>query len=545
MTARTFTAQRRHSPDLTGRLAWWVVVAGAFGCVLASMPSPLFDLDRHAVPKELVLHLTATAAGVLCLLRSRRLALAPVDLFLTGWLLLGALSCLAAPNPGLGARALAIAGSGAVLFWVSRRLAAEGLGPPLLTAAGAAVVLAAVTALAQAYALIVPFAAEARAPGGTFGNRNFMAHVLALGLPVLALSAMRARTNLRSLFAICGTGLVAAALLLSRTRAAWLAVGLSSLVAVAAFAASASLRRTPCVGRRAFALLAVAALGAGLAALLPNDLDWRSRNPYLETARDVVNYREGSGRGRLIQYRNTLGMALDRPFLGVGPGNWPVVYPLYASRRDPSLSRRGLMPANPWPSSDWVGFLVEWGPPAFGLLAAVAASLAVGAWRTLRGGAGPEDNLSGLALLATLVAAGVVGSFDAALHLAAPTFLFWVLAGALLPRPEPACSVDLGRGRRWAALAAILLLCGGATARSAGQAAAIAVAGPGWSIPDLEQAVALDPGSYRLRMLLAQAWLRRGRCDRARPHAEAAAELFPYLPEPKRLAAACRGSRSR
>ncbi|MBI5014355.1 MAG: O-antigen ligase family protein [Deltaproteobacteria bacterium] len=539
MTEHTVPFRRRPSPGLSTRLALWAVVAGILGCVLASLPSPLFDLDRHAVPKELVLHLTATAAGTLCLLTGRKLQVSRIDLFLAGWLLLGALSCLFAPNPWLAARALAIAFSGAVLFWVSRRLAAAGLGPPLVAAAGAGVVLAAATALAQAYGLEVPFAADARAPGGTFGNRNFMAHLVAIGLPALALSALRAQSRRRCVLAACGVGLVAAALLLSRTRAAWLAVGLAGGVGVAAFAVSKVLRLTPRIGRRALGLLIAGGLGVALAAALPNELDWRSRNPYLETARDVVNYREGSGRGRLIQYRNTLGMALDRPILGVGPGNWAVVYPLYASRGDPSLSRRGLMPANPWPSSDWVGFLVEWGPPAFGALLLVAVSLGAGGWRALRGVAGPTTPLDGLALLATLTATGVVGAFDAVLHLATPTAAAWIVAGALLPAPPPVLTIDFTRPRRWAAVAVVLLLCGGALVRSGSQAAAILVAGAGWRIPDLEQAAALDPANYRIRLLLAQTWLRRGRCDRARPHAQAAAELFPYLSEPRRLAAAC------
>ena len=36
------------------RAARRVLQLGAVACVLASLPSPLFDLDRHQVPKELV-----------------------------------------------------------------------------------------------------------------------------------------------------------------------------------------------------------------------------------------------------------------------------------------------------------------------------------------------------------------------------------------------------------------------------------------------------------------------------------------------------------
>jgi hypothetical protein len=60
----------------------------------------------------------------------------------------------------------------------------------------------------------------------------------------------------------------------------------------------------------------------------------------------------------------------------------------------------------------------------------------------------------------------------------------------------------------------------------------------------MERAAAIDPGSFRIRMLLALAWARAGRCDRAIPHASAARDLFPNYPAPARLLRAC-GVRSR
>ena len=75
------------------------------------------------------------------------------------------------------------------------------------------------------------------------------------------------------------------------------------------------------------------------ALILPNRLNWRSDSPYLESLTGVANYKEGSGRGRLIQWNNTLAMAAHHPLLGVGPGNWPVFYPRYMSKDDPSFDR--------------------------------------------------------------------------------------------------------------------------------------------------------------------------------------------------------------
>ena len=58
--------------------------------------------------------------------------------------------------------------------------------------------------------------------------------------------------------------------------------------------------------------------------LLPNRLEWKSDSPYLDSAAGLVNYKEGSGRGRLVQYGNSLRMTVAHPLFGVGPGNWPV-----------------------------------------------------------------------------------------------------------------------------------------------------------------------------------------------------------------------------
>ena len=61
---------------------------------------------------------------------------------------------------------------------------------------------------------------------------------------------------------------------------------------------------------------------------------------------------------------------------------------------------------------------------------------------------------------------------------------------------------------------------------------------------DMARAAAIDPGSYRIRMLLARAWARAGRCDRAIPLARDARELFPNHPAPQQLLRAC-GARPR
>jgi hypothetical protein len=276
----------------------------------------------------------------------------------------------------------------------------------------------------------------------------------------------------------------------------------------------------------------------GAALLLPNRLRWNSENPYLESARGLVNYQEGSGRGRLIQYRNSAVMALRNPLLGVGPGNWPVEYPEHAGRRDPSLSRdEPGTTSNPWPSSDWVAFLAERGLPALALLAGVFAALALGAWRRMRTARDADEGLVALTLLATLAAVVVVGAFDAVLLLGLPALLVWTALGAL-SRPEDLRPAPSAAGARVAAVLLVTLAAGAGAAKSAAQLVAMSIYAEGGGRGSLERAARLDPGNYRIRVRLARGSGRRTRESRCE-HARAAHELYPGAAAAKRLADAC------
>src|SRR5437667_269365 len=76
-----------------------------------------------------------------------------------------------------------------------------GLVRPLVAALAFAVVAGAATCLLQAYGVPSEAFSLNRAPGGTFGNRNFVAHLAAIGTPALILIAMTARQASGSLAA--------------------------------------------------------------------------------------------------------------------------------------------------------------------------------------------------------------------------------------------------------------------------------------------------------------------------------------------------------
>ncbi len=528
----------RPAPTPTIRAALAVLQVAAVLVILAALPYQLFQLDRFLVPKELVLHTAALGSGLLCLAAARRLTLFMVDAFLVAFLGLSLLSTVLASNGWLGFRAVGVSIAGALLFWSARAVARGGLGPQLLRVLAVAVVIGAVTALLQAYGLVnTTLASLSRAPGGSFGNRNFMAHLVAIGLPLLLLVAVQARSRAGFALGALGVTVAAAALVLSRSRAGWLGAGACGLFLGVEGLWVGRLWSDERLRKRVLLLATLALSGLVLALAIPNRLNWRSESPYLDSLTGVANYKEGSGRGRLIQYGNTLVMAADHPLLGVGPGNWPVHYPRYMSAGDPSFDSDDIIPTNPWPSSDWVAMLSERGVPAFVFLVLVGGAIALGAWARIRGSR-YTPALTDLTIVATLIAVAVVGAFDAVLLLPIPTLFAWTIIGALASTARPIREYSLTPRLRNRLLVGLGLMGGAFVLHSAAQGVAMGLYQSA-KRSSMELATRVDPGNYRIHVLLGQSWRAAGRCDRARPHAEAAADLFPNHPAPRQLLQRC------
>ncbi len=521
-------------------IALAAVGAGALACVLLVVPYRSFDLDRFFAPKELALHATALIAGVAALSSAKRIGLSRADLALVAWLALSAGSALFATNHWLALRGLAVTVSGAALFWSARRLAAAGLAPALASTLGLVVVIGAITALAQAYGVKMEFAALNRAPGGMFGNRNFMAHLTAAGVPLLLWCIGSARGKAGASFWTGSLAVCAAALVLSRTRAAWLALAVSAvLAAVVAVRGPELLENADARRRMRRALIAVAA-GVLLALVLPNSLDWRSDSPYLDSVRGVVDYRAGSGRGRLAQYANSARMSAVHPLLGVGPGNWAVVYPKFAPPGDPSLAETTAMTANPWPSSDWVAALSERGVAAFLAFTAFVVFLLGAALKARYDPAlSPHERLAAIAGGGVVLIAALEGMFDAVLLLPTPLLLVSAGAGALLAPGTERRTFSLTPGRKFllgGTFAAFTLL---ACFLGNRRIEAMRLYELGTQAA-LESALSNDPSSYRIQMRAADYYLSHNQCVKARAHALSARALFPYSPAPRHVLSQCR-----
>jgi O-antigen ligase len=528
------------------RLTRRLLQLGMLAVMLAVLPYKLFELDRYFVPKELVLHVVALLGAVVLLLRSRTQALDLADKLLALFLVWSAFSALFSTNHWLAQRALGVSVSSAIVFWMARRVGAEVVDGYRGILAGAAIAstVAATTALLQAYGLDSVYFSLNRAPGGTFGNRNFVAHIAAIGFPALIYCTVTARSALGLRLGTAGTVITGAALVLSRSRAAWLAVAVSLAAVLLPLLASRGYWAGTPVVRRLVRVGIAGALGGVAAMFLPNSLNWSSDSPYLDSARGMVDYSSGSGRGRVAQYRNSLAMATAHPVFGVGPGNWPVRYPRFAPRNDRSLVDDG-MTANPWPSSDWVAYLSERGAVATAALLGALALLFLGALRRWSALGGAEEVLAKVALLGTITAMMVVSAFDAALLLAAPAFLAWAVIGGVSGVGTRADDMGSGHRRgggvRAAVVLFLLVITAASAARSATQVMAISKVGTGGLRAGWTAAAVWDPGSYRINQRVAELHANRGRCPAARTYARRAQELFPNAPAPRRILQRCGG----
>ncbi|WP_426746036.1 O-antigen ligase family protein [Myxococcus faecalis] len=518
--------------------AWacWCLVGGLVATLWVAVPRGWLVTDRFTFPKALLFHAAALTTVGCWLMGARRWRFDRVSLLAGGFVGLGVVSTLAAHNPWLAFGAVGVSLSGAGLFLSARALAAAGYRDVMLQGVVVAVGLLAVSMVLEAQGPLAGFSTMNRAPGGLLGHRNRAAHLLVLALPVVWLCVLHARSRARlGLLLVMGT-MVSWALTLSRSRAAWLAVFV--VVGMGVWGWWRGRRDASVTSGRSVLLLGALLVGVGVALGLPNVLEWRSS--YGDTLRRIAEHDAGSGRGRLIQYANTLHMVGEAPVLGVGPGNWTVHYPRHATPDDPSYTVDALLPVEALPQADWVGLLAERGGLALLMLFAIAGGLWREAWRRARQDSDSRARQEALALMSVLAALTLLGGLDTVLLTPTATFLVAVSVGALTRMRGEAWVVTPGQGARVVARVCAVLVMGGLLAYVAvtGWGRQLAFARP-QSETLLSRAARLDPGGYEARVFLGQ-WLTRvGRCEEALTHFREAGELLPHAEPPQRGASRC------
>jgi len=241
--------------------------------------------------------------------------------------------------------------------------------PPLLVIAGAA---------SSAYSMVqfagfdpaAPWHTAGARPFSTMGNPDFLAAYLAAVFPLAVMGWLRRPGALAGTAAL----LIAAGLLLSQSRGAWL--GVAAAMAAYPFVARA-FGRPARPNRSAFWALTIAIVMAAGFFLM--------NGPARERLANIGNVRHFDAAGRMAMWRAAAGMIPVRPLMGGGPGSFCALYPARHSalmRADPSLPYFYTENAH----SDWLQLPAEEGLLIFGLWLWVWTVFVRTGWRAVKSG---------------------------------------------------------------------------------------------------------------------------------------------------------------
>lgn len=492
-------------------------IAGA--CLpLLTLDDPGFD--RYQLPKELAL---LACAALLASPLLRRLRLDLLDGAAIAAVGLTLVSTLLARTPGLAERSLSLTLAAAVVFLFARRLPGEAQPLPWAACVAAPAAVAAL-ALGESFGLVAGLSSSGRAPGSSLGQRNEVAHLLLLASPA-AWALASASAGRRRVFALFAAALFAAAIVQTRSRAAWVVAPAVLLVWLALEWRRSRSARGP------LAVSLAAALAVLASVLSPSALDWRARHPLEDTLARLTDTSRGSGRGRVVQAKASLPLVLERPLFGFGPGQWMVEYPRARPQHDPTFFPDRMLPTGRFPNADALAFLVERGLLfCLALLASLALVLRA-VWTS-----GKERPLAPAAA-ATLAGAVGLGLLDAVLHLAPAAALVALVIGLALP--GPANEDESGGGRRAAGVALAMLLAVLAVRAGNRLGALWLESRERAGFEGLEAALTWNPYDYEARLKLSEALVLAQQCDRARPHLAWLGDALPHHPSAQRLRAAC------
>ena len=293
---------------------------------------------------------------------------------------------------------------------------------------------------------------------GTLGRSNYLAAFLVMVMPLtagwlLACQDRAGRWALAGLLLGQGT-----ALLLTRSRGGWLALGAAAPVALVAWGALRGARRWLITG------ISLAALGMALLLILNlaagADLPW-AQWPLLERLASLRDTDTGSTAARLTIWRASLRAIGQRPLLGHGPGTFSLafarVYPpqlIYYQGRGTMVDRA---------HNEWLNLGVETG--TLGVAAAVwlQATIWIAGLRRLKALSQPAQQAHQLGLLTALLANGLLSLVSP--PTAATLVLAWMAYSLILP-PATSDAQDRHPGRatpqrQWTAVGIALLTLAG------------------------------------------------------------------------------------
>jgi len=201
---------------------------------------------------------------------------------------------------------------------------------------------------------------------GLSAHRNFLSQILLLTLPFAVYEAFVGR-RLRRAVSLGAIVLAAGLITVLMARSVWIAavVGFLMTSVLWWFVARKRGGRWMWLLRRMVLVISGLLLALVIVALLV--LGHAGRTSLESRLQTLANPSHGSAGGRLFLWNQTVRMALDHPLLGVGSGNWRIVFPKYAGNKQ---MMRNIWKTPRRPHNDYLWILAERG--AAGLLAYLA-----------------------------------------------------------------------------------------------------------------------------------------------------------------------------
>ncbi len=420
-----------------------------YGIIALVLLSPLVFfpslINLYRLPKIAAISLLVTALTwiwlFLLIQEKQQRAVFPLAIPISIYLGISVLSLIKAANPLEGIFSLSQETIYIFLFFivVNYVRTREKMETVLQWAIPTAVIVSLI-GIYQIFGGRIPTHMDIASPGSTFGNKNTAAQYITLMLPFPYLFLISTTDRQKEhRFAICAA-ILTTYLLYTGTRAAWAGCIVASLAILILLHLKNPLLEFQIRNLRdqiwnkkitlGYILIFVVAMNLIPPYVVPNWNVTGFSSPVSQFGTALDLDKDTSFLGRLALWANTLEMFKDRPLLGVGKGNWKIIYPFYATKgiKDFSFSAE-LQPREA--HNDYVQLLSETG--LFGFLSFLWILVLIGSrvWNSIPGKGDSRSLLLILTLFFSVVALLTDAWLDFPFELPVSTGFFWLFAGLL------------------------------------------------------------------------------------------------------------------
>jgi len=262
----------------------------------------------------------------------------------------------------------------------------------------------------------------------TFGHPNFAAQYLLIVSPLTLSGLMAHKSAAKRSIYVFAFLVMLVFLLLTRTRGAWIALASSIFLMVGLIVLKRLKQKKKIITAKAgIIVLTICLILSASIFLLPTKIQKKWVAPIAERVASTFDLQNYSNATRLRVWENTFRMISDRPFFGVGIGNFKVVYPAYRSMAEYQATGSGIRYTKAhneylqiWSELGIIGFIVFiW--ILFNLFR-ICRQLWLQAW---------DDCLHWmtLGLIGSITATAVGAIFSSSLRVSTVAMSFWLVAG--------------------------------------------------------------------------------------------------------------------